>query len=95
MDPPKPVVYFLPTRLDTDELRQWADRAASIVWVTRAASEADFIVGKSMVLPPTPPISSRLHFFPTGDIKCVPYKLHGGRTFKYRAQSLDLCSQKE
>ena len=48
MDPPTPVVYLLPTRLTSDELRRWADRAASIVRVTQAASEADLIVGKSM-----------------------------------------------
>lgn len=48
MDPPTPVIYLLPTHLNSDELRQWGDRVASIARITQVAGEADFLVGKGM-----------------------------------------------
>lgn len=51
MDPPTPLIYLLPTHLNSDELRQWGDRVASIARITKVAGEADFLVGKGMSSP--------------------------------------------
>jgi hypothetical protein len=84
MDPLTPAVYFLPTRLGSEELRQWAEKAASLVRVTQTASEADFIVGKSKFAP-CPPFSFELR---------VPLYMAVARP-STRVQSLDFCSIKE
>lgn len=39
-----PVIYLLPTRLSSDELHEWESRVPNM---TRDASEASFIIGKS------------------------------------------------
>ena len=85
MDPQKPMIYLLPTRLTLDELRQWGDRVSSFARVTQVAGEADFIVGKS-TCPPSRPSSSR--FFPTDEINHLPYKPLGGCAFQFEAQDL-------
>jgi hypothetical protein len=40
-----PVIYLLPTHLSSDELNEWEEKVPSL---TLDASEASFIVGKSM-----------------------------------------------
>lgn len=77
MDPPAPVIYLLPTRLTSDELRQWGERAASITRVTQVAGEADFIVGKS-TLPPFVQAS----FLPNAQDEGLPHKPLSVCTFR-------------